>query len=395
MENTLEILKRASERFLRKSDGSVVEDIYEQHQDERMEYYEEALRNKTPFSVVFSVLQDDGTMVCHGEGGVRIVLPGNPNRRGQTFSGRLNQSYNVLVKKIDTRNNEVCVALANMFSESERTQVMREIKQMLAHVTKDIEAEYTEQIKSEQDSAFEQHCTKLDMDKDADQIERILESAKDRFIGNIIEERIKKAYEKIKHGENLTLEEEQYYNLILPARIFAIRPNGNDSVCAAIDILGMYINGIIYPRHWVDRYSSGNIFRSELDSLIGSAINVAIIGFNAKRNEFVCSHRILQSSVWDNIENYFKEGDILQVRCVRKLENRYYGRIVGKIGDSEDAVEEFRRIEIIGQYPSSNNAIMHNVTVKEGGIYQCKISRIDKDKKLLIAKTIRDSGKWV
>lgn len=395
MENTLEILKRASERFLRKSDGSVVEDIYEQHQDERMEFYEDALRNKTPFSVVFSVLQDDGTMVCHGEGGVRIVLPGNPNRRGQTFSGRLNQSYNVLVKKIDTRNNEVCVALANMFSESERTQVMREIKQMLAHVTKDIEAEYTEQIKSEQDSAFEQHCTKLDMDKDADQIERILESAKDRFIGNIIEERIKKAYEKIKHGENLTLEEEQYYNLILPARIFAIRPNGNDSVCAAIDILGMYINGIIYPRHWVDRYSSGNIFRSELDSLIGSAINVAIIGFNAKRNEFVCSHRILQSSVWDNIENYFKEGDILQVRCVRKLENRYYGRIVGKIGDSEDAVEEFRRIEIIGQYPSSNNAIMHNVTVKEGGIYQCKISRIDKDKKLLIAKTIRDSGKWV
>lgn len=395
--NSREILQKATEQFMKKNNGNSVEDLAERRMDEQMDFYERALRDKVKFSVVFNKMRSDGTLICVGEY-VNIILRPQSNKYNQTFAERLNRAYNVVVSEIEVKEHSVVVELATEFTEGERNDVMREIKSLYTQAAGYVMSHYEEEIMEEKKRAFHSYCLALDPEKDSQKIDHIMKVAEDRGIGNILEKLIAEAYYKEETGEVLSEEERLFADLVLPAKVYSIRPKNSETVKAAVDLVGMRIGATILPKHWLDRYTDVDLYRNELSMLIGSTISVAVIGYNSRLNEYICSRRAISASIWDTIDDYFAVGDIVQIRCINTMPSRFFGRIVGGVDEKEGntvSISEFQGVSISCDYPNSQNAIRNNMQIRIGGIYLGKIRRIDKEHRIIFARSFRESGKWI
>lgn len=388
---SMEKLQEAAKRFLQKSSGNFIDEVVQQHMGERIEFYESALMHKTKIGIVFNRLKVDGTLVCVCDG-LDIIMPAEVARGNVQFAGRLNHPFNVQVTEVDAKNKVVYVRPASEYSVKEQEELRQELNRLIQLATGYVKEHYEDEINAAKEADFKRYCAGLDMVKDADEIDRQMESSEDVAIGNILERLIGDAYFKKEKQETLTEEEKLFNRLILPARIFAARNSGTNNTRAMVDILGMHIRGIILPKHWLDRYTDKELYERELNAILGQAVTVAVLGIN-RNNEYICSRRVLETSIWSEIDRYFSVGEIIQVCCVKRTDRRYIGRVVG----SEDGTNasEFQRIQIMCDMPESLKAESYNVSVTEGGVYLCKIRRIDAKNKFILAKTIRTGGRWI
>lgn len=398
-----EVLQQAAQKYMLRNDGNSVEELAERHVDEELEFYEAALQDKMKFSVVFNSLKEDGTLEYKGGSSrVRIILPPVKSSRGSlTFANRLNRAYNVVVSGITMGQNGeqiVTVKLATNFSEDDRKDVIVALKNILSDFSNYILENYKERIETEKEEAFNKFCATLDPEKNSEQIDRTLRITEESAVSEILEELISDALKKQQKGEQLTQQEQELTELVLPAKVFATRPKGRDTIKAAVDIVGMHITGTISPKFWMDRYTDAEVYRNELNILHGKIMKVAVIGYVKATDEFVCSRRILQASIWDDIEHYFEVGDIVQIRCIRTDEGAFYGRIVGEVrkngSDEERVVSEFQGVNICCQYPNTKRALNNNLKIKVGGIYLGKIRSIDKKNHKIMARPFLEGGSW-
>ena len=386
--NTISVLERASNRFLARTQGVTVEQLAEQHMNDTMNYYEQALRNNETFSVVFNKMKADGTLICVGDY-VQIVLPPANIRGSLSFAGRLNRTYNVQATEIDARKKEIIVKLPDNFTKQEHDEVFSTLMDLFEQQADYVRKNYSERIEAAKDKAYENYCSEMNAEKESNQIDKIMETAERTEIGAIIESLVQDAYVRYKAGESLSKEDRDFLNMIVPAKVYSI--HGDANARCAIDLFGMHIDGVIRKNYWKDRYTNSSIYRTEVTGMLGSNIDVAIIGYNPRLKAFECSRKALTESIWNSIEQYVAVGDLIQVRCMDKGKKSFHGMIVGKTADE---TKTFNDITILCDYPDSLNAQAHGVIVYVGGIYLCKVRKINKERKFISAITFRQGGNW-
>lgn len=381
----LQLLRSLIDRFEGR-DVESEEQLAEQKQNEKIEYYLDMMQKKEIFSVVFNRMKEDGTLICVGEY-VQIVMLPDTSRDDLTKVVRLNHPHNVVVSEVDAAEKVVYVrqiSATRKYIEDNRAKVVIVLKGILNDVRSYVSTNYQEEIEKEKSSAFEKYCNGLDIESDSEQIDSIITGAEDGAISKIIEQQVGLAYAKYMNKEALTEMEERFLRLVVPAKLYSQYELTNMPI-AAVDILGLRINGTIRPNRWCERFTENNLFRSEVSILIGRKFPVAILSYNEKRDSFACSKRAVQLSAWDNIEKYFSVGDLINVRCVEIIkDNRYIGRITGVTG--KDA-SEFTRLNVLCYFPDSENAQKKNVIVKPGGVYVAKIQKIIAKDHVMTAST--------
>ena len=381
----LQLLKSLIDRFEGK-DVESEEQLAEQKQNEKIEYYLDVMQKKEIFSVVFNRMKEDGTLICVGEY-VQIIMLPDESRNDLTKVVRLNHPHNVTVSEVDASEKIVYVkqvSPAHRYIEDNRAKVMTVLKELLSDVRKYVVATYQEDIEKEKAIAFEKYCKELNMETDSAKIDSALAGAEESVITRVIEQQTGLAYAKHMNKEILTEIEEKFLRLVVPAKLYSQYELTNTPI-AAVDILGLRINGTIRPTRWCERYTENDLFRSEVAILIGRKFPVVILGYNERRDSFVCSKRAVQLSAWHNIEKYFSVGDLINVRCVEIIRgNRYIGRITGVSG--KDA-SEFTRLNVLCYFPDSANAKKKKVVIKPGGVYVAKIQRIVAKDHVMTAST--------
>lgn len=388
--NTSSVLTRAIESYLGRTEGNTEDQLKQVKINELIEFYENVLINKERINVVFNAITEDGTLICHGQH-VKIEMPARQDDRNASYAARLNHVYEVLVTEVNSRDATVKVKMASRINSELRENVVKELIDNFRKAEAFVKKQYPDDIKEVEDDFFEKYSAHLDPEKDADEIERNKINATDRAVGMLIEGCVRNALEKQKNGKRLTENDRLFSSLIIPAKVYALGRSSRDK-WGAIDLLGLHISGEVRRKYWADRFVDLEYIEAGVLKNIDKVIDVAIIGYSESRNTFMCSRRAVIASPWEKIEERLNVGDVIQIRCISKTERYFYGIMVGRSGaEGEDMWDE---IQIQCYYPTSLNAVKHNVTVSLGKCYLCKIRAIDKDNKHIVANAFRESGKW-
>ena len=388
------ILQNARDAFLGTHSENLSESIEKSKSDETLEFFLNAMEKKESVSIVFTTLKEDGTLVCDGAFVTIEMAPYGDDVRRMTYAERMNRRWEVRVTSVDRKNGKVKVERVSSRPEY-RTQVISELKKVVNSAREYIRENNRDYIENYKDQIYIKRCADLDEDKDSAVIKAIMDGAEARAVTDLIENFATSGYKKQIDDEPLTYEEELVVTqLIVPAKVYncvPIKP-GAEEHKVGVDLLGLHITGDVYARSWMDRINSPSIMKMDAAGMSGEIIQVVVCEYNPRFDNFICSRKALQFSQWQAVERHLHVGDLVQVRAMDVYDGYYIGVLTGSFGGGN--VDPYSGLVIRCDFPTSRNAIENNVAISSGNVYVCKIRVVDREKKFINAKTIRNAGKW-
>lgn len=147
-----------------------------------------------------------------------------------------------------------------------------------------------------------------------------------------------------------------------------------------VSIRGLNVNGIIPIKEWSKGYTDKP--KKEAEIYKGKYIQVEILRANTNKEGgnfkgFVCSRaRCININEWEGIENRFKPGSEVIVKCLDKRDNYFFGK-----------PENLQYISIMCYYPNNDRA-----NIVEGFDYVVKIKQVSGEDQKLTARAVATVG---
>lgn len=343
----------------------------EQSVSEGIEKFKELMKNKTTWVTRFTSVKENGDLHLY-ENGVHILLPnievGDWIEKGLEKAGKnvprydaakrvsyLNYQYPLKIVSVDEEKKEVVVSWLRA-KMSDRDIVARKIRTMVENIQPE---------RRNTENEVQNEVLRICREGLAEEIAKMSPKTQKNFQKKLSHEMMIEKLEK--KGVEL---------VVVPARVVSV-----DRVGCIINLCNYDIPGYVPKYFW----SFGFIDDMHDVVEVNDWIDVAVLAYKTNKEGqsipvpgkgkgmYLCARTPLIDNPWKEEPFRYTEGDIVRLTCTKVKQHNYFGIIEGS------------DFEIYCELPNEERGLR----IIEGEEYECRIYRINKDTKLIKAKTIK------
>ena len=343
----------------------------EQSVNADIEKFKEMMEKKKTYKIQFSSVKANGDLECY-ENGIHLIMPNieindlvekgiqKSGDRAPRYDANKRETYllyqyPVKIVSVDEKKKEVVVSWIKA-KLSDRDRVERKIRTMVDIIQPE---------RRNTENEVQNEVLRICREELAEEVAKMSPKTQKNFQKKLVHEKLIKK-----------LEEKGVELVIVQARVVSV-----DRVGCIINLCNYDIPGYIPKYFW----SFGYIDDMHNVVEVNEPIDVAVLAYKKNKEGqsipisgkgkgmYLCARTPLIDNPWEEEPFRYTEGDIVRLTCTKVKQHNYFGIIEGS------------DFEIYCELPNEER----NLRIIEGEEYECRIYRINKDTKLIKAKTIK------